>query len=59
MFQSMAFNRRKKVEEHKATFDPSNIRDLIDAYLLEIKERKERGEPLGTFTGKLSTQVLV
>ncbi|KAK3877932.1 hypothetical protein Pcinc_017400 [Petrolisthes cinctipes] len=29
------------VEEHRATLDPNNPRDLIDGYLMEMEERKE------------------
>ncbi|XP_015920068.1 cytochrome P450 18a1 [Parasteatoda tepidariorum] len=30
---------REEMREHEATFDPDNIRDFIDAYLLEIQKR--------------------
>ena len=40
------------VDLHKATFDPSNIRDMVDTYLLEIEsaKRDQRSELL--FEGK-------
>ncbi len=30
---------QKEIDKHRKTFDPDNIRDFIDAYLLEIKVR--------------------
>ncbi|KAK4328292.1 hypothetical protein Pmani_001276 [Petrolisthes manimaculis] len=32
---------KEVVEEHRATLDPNNPRDLIDGYLMEMEERKE------------------
>lgn len=32
---------RMEINEHEKTFDPNNIRDFIDGYLLEIQERKD------------------
>lgn len=37
---------RDVIDEHKRTFDPSNIRDLIDTYLVEIKSAKDEGREL-------------
>ncbi|XP_061414861.1 cytochrome P450 2D15-like [Lethenteron reissneri] len=39
-----------KIAEHRATLDPSNPRDLIDAYLAEIE--KEKGDPNSPFKDK-------
>ncbi|XP_055940829.1 cytochrome P450 2J2-like [Argiope bruennichi] len=33
---------QKKIDEHKKTFDPSNIRDFIDRYLVEIDTQKDK-----------------
>ena len=38
------------VEQHRNTFDAGNIRDLVDAYLLEIEKAKAEGREL--FQGK-------
>ncbi|ODN04952.1 Cytochrome P450 18a1 [Orchesella cincta] len=43
---------REIVEEHKATFDPSNIRDVVDSYLLEIETAKAEGRDEYLFEGK-------
>nr|Q27712.1 RecName: Full=Cytochrome P450 2L1; AltName: Full=CYPIIL1 [Panulirus argus]AAB03106.1 cytochrome P450 [Panulirus argus] len=34
------------IKEHQATLDPSNPKDLLDAYLIDLQERKE--DPLST-----------
>ena len=34
----------RMIEEHKKTFDPEDLRDFIDVYLLQIKNDKERCE---------------
>ncbi|XP_035204797.1 cytochrome P450 18a1-like [Stegodyphus dumicola] len=39
---------RKEIEEHERTLDPTNIRDYIDGYLIEIKKRAD--DPDSTFT---------
>lgn len=47
------FNFYKEViEDHRQTFDPNNIRDLIDTYLLEINLAKEEGRENELFEGK-------
>jgi 26-hydroxylase len=52
---------QETIDNHRATFDPSNIRDLIDTYLAEIQRAKEedRGEALfeGMDHGKTQSQV--
>ncbi|XP_066995612.2 cytochrome P450 18a1 [Anabrus simplex] len=41
---------QETLDEHRETFDPCNIRDLIDTYLLEIQHAKEEERQL--FDGK-------
>lgn len=41
---------QETIDEHKRTFDPSCIRDVVDAYLMEIEEAGETGKTL--FEGK-------
>lgn len=43
---------RDIINEHRAAFDPNNIRDLLDTYLLEIYKAKEDGSDLDLFDGK-------
>ena len=31
---------RKEIQQHKETYDPSNVRDFIDDYLGKIEEHK-------------------
>ncbi|GBN91756.1 Cytochrome P450 1A1, partial [Araneus ventricosus] len=38
---------KKQIQEHEATFDPKNIRDFVDSYLLEVKKRRD--DPNTTF----------
>ncbi|KAK4324431.1 hypothetical protein Pmani_004929 [Petrolisthes manimaculis] len=38
---------REEIDHHKETLDPDNPRDLIDAYLMEMEERKD--QPDNTF----------
>lgn len=47
---------REVIDEHKRTFDPENIRDLIDTYLAEIEKAKIEGRELfdGRNHGKLN-----
>ncbi|XP_035217941.1 cytochrome P450 2B9-like [Stegodyphus dumicola] len=33
--------RKEEIEEHEKTLDPSNLRDFMDGYLLEIKKRAD------------------
>jgi len=40
------------VDNHRKTFDPSNLRDLIDTYLMEIQTAKEEGREEALFEGK-------
>lgn len=43
---------REVIDEHKSTFDASNIRDLVDMYLAEIEKAKEEGRSSELFEGK-------
>lgn len=40
------------IEQHRATFDPNNLRDLVDTYLYEIKKAKEDGCEQELFDGR-------
>ncbi|XP_011499351.1 PREDICTED: cytochrome P450 18a1 isoform X1 [Ceratosolen solmsi marchali] len=50
--EEMADFFQETVDQHKATFDKSNIRDLVDAYLLEIEKAKAEGREDKLFQGK-------
>ena len=39
---------RKRIDEHRDTFDKDNVRDFIDLYL----KTEQSGEETGAFTGK-------
>jgi len=43
---------QKYIDEYNATLNEDDVRDFIDAYLLEIKHHKHEKNTL--FTGKLS-----
>lgn len=43
---------QETIDEHRRTFDPSNIRDLLDAYLFEIHKANEEGTGHHLFEGK-------
>jgi hypothetical protein len=43
---------QETIDNHRATFDPSNIRDLIDTYLAEIQLEKEAGRGESLFEGR-------
>lgn len=40
------------IDKHRNQFDENNIRDLVDVYLLEIKQAKEEGRDKQLFEGK-------
>ncbi|KDR21921.1 cytochrome P450 18a1 [Zootermopsis nevadensis] len=42
---------QETIDNHRATFDPSNVRDLIDTYLAEIQRAKEEGRGETLFEG--------
>lgn len=50
--QEMADFFQETVEDHRASFDPSNMRDLVDTYLLEIQKAREEGRDGALFEGK-------
>lgn len=43
---------QEAVDQHRATFDKSTVRDLVDAYLLEIEKAKGEGRAAMLFQGK-------
>ncbi|XP_035736403.1 cytochrome P450 18a1-like [Vespa mandarinia] len=43
---------QETVDQHRVTFDENNIRDLVDAYLLEIQKAKAEGREALLFQGK-------
>ncbi|XP_063703252.1 cytochrome P450 18a1 [Culicoides brevitarsis] len=43
---------RDVIEQHRNTFDPNNLRDLVDTYLYEIKKAKEDGCEQELFDGR-------
>lgn len=43
---------QETVDQHRATFDENNIRDLVDSYLLEIQRAKAEGRDAQLFQGK-------
>lgn len=43
---------QEAVDQHRATFDESTVRDLVDAYLLEIEKAKGEGRATMLFQGK-------
>ncbi|XP_064638988.1 cytochrome P450 2C15-like [Lineus longissimus] len=47
----------KHIKEHKERFDPGNISDFLDAYLVE-KERQDRNNPKNTFSDEQLKVVL-
>lgn len=40
------------INEHKATFDKDNIRDIVDTYLYEIQKAQEENREHELFQGK-------
>lgn len=50
--QEMADFLQETIEEHRRTFDPSNLRDLLDTYLLEIQKATEAGTDRHLFEGR-------
>lgn len=43
---------QETVDQHRATFDEGTMRDLVDAYLLEIEKAKGEGRATTLFQGK-------
>ena len=49
----------RKIESHRANFDKSNIRDYIDAFLLEMDSCKQSSPGSTSFTGYFLLDVTV
>ncbi|EDX16681.1 cytochrome P450 18a1 [Drosophila simulans] len=47
------------IDDHKRSFDPNNIRDLVDFYLCEIEKAKAEGTDAELFDGKNHEEQLV
>lgn len=43
---------QETIDEHRRTFDPSHLRDLLDTYLYEIQKANEEGNGHKLFEGK-------
>lgn len=43
---------QETIDEHRKSFDPSNLRDLLDTYLNEIQKATEEGTEHNLFEGK-------
>ncbi|XP_035658624.1 cytochrome P450 2U1-like [Branchiostoma floridae] len=58
MFQALQEFCREQMEKHRLTFDPNDIRDFIDAFLLE-KQRAPEEKAREHFTDKELQEVLI
>ncbi|XP_037936336.1 cytochrome P450 18a1 [Teleopsis dalmanni] len=47
------------IDDHKKTYDPSNVRDLVDFYLAEIEKAKSEGRDEELFDGKNHEEQIV
>ncbi|KAH8314788.1 hypothetical protein KR074_010792 [Drosophila pseudoananassae] len=47
------------IDDHKKSFDPQNVRDLVDFYLCEIEKAKAEGTDAELFDGKNHEEQLV
>lgn len=43
---------QERINQHKATFNKDNIRDIVDSYLLEFQRAKEEGRETELFQGR-------
>lgn len=43
---------QETVDQHRATFNKDNVRDIVDTYLLEIEQAREEGREEQLFEGK-------
>lgn len=43
---------QETIDDHRKTFDPSHLRDLLDTYLYEIQKANEEGTGHYLFEGK-------
>ncbi|KAJ8917683.1 hypothetical protein NQ315_005130 [Exocentrus adspersus] len=50
--EEMAQFLQETIDDHKKTFDPSHLRDLLDTYLYEIQKANEEGTGHHLFEGK-------
>ncbi|XP_076251776.1 cytochrome P450 18a1 [Rhynchophorus ferrugineus] len=50
--EEMAQFFQETIDEHRRTFDPSHLRDLLDTYLYEIQKANEDGVGHNLFEGK-------
>ncbi|KAF5285647.1 hypothetical protein FQA39_LY16553 [Lamprigera yunnana] len=50
--QEMGLFLQETINEHRRTFDPSNLRDLLDTYLFEIQRANEEGTGHRLFGGR-------
>lgn len=50
--EEMARFFQETIDEHRRTFDPSHLRDLLDTYLYEIQKANEDGGSQHLFEGK-------
>ncbi|KAF2895168.1 hypothetical protein ILUMI_11007 [Ignelater luminosus] len=50
--QEMGQFLQETIDEHRKTFDPSHLRDLLDTYLLEIQKANEEGTGHHLFNGR-------
>lgn len=50
--EEMAQFLQETIDEHKKTFDPGHLRDLLDTYLFEIQKATEEGTGHYLFEGK-------
>lgn len=50
--EGMAQFLQETIDEHKRTFDPSHIRDLLDTYLYKIQKANEEGTGHQLFEGR-------
>lgn len=50
--EEMAQFFQEVIDEHKRTFEPSHLRDLLDTYLYEIQKATEEGVGHHLFEGK-------
>ncbi|XP_035685840.1 cytochrome P450 2J6-like [Branchiostoma floridae] len=58
MFQTLQQFYREQIEKHRVTFDPNDIRDFIDAFLLE-QQRAPEEQAWEHFTDKQLQEVLM
>lgn len=43
---------QETIDEHRKSFDPSHLRDLLDTYLFEIQKADEEGNGHKLFEGR-------